>query len=152
MNDSVQIGRYILNLAKKQKIDLTPLQLIKLTNLAHGWMLGLYGEPLVSDDVEAWPYGPVFKRLYLAVKKFKNDPIENINDGGSPPKLNSKEKSIVRQVFKIYGEKDGIFLSALTHQKGTPWSKTWDKYGKNAIIPQDVIEEHFREKANKNVA
>ena len=151
-NDSVQIGHYIFELAKKNKMkDLTPLKLIKLTYLAHGWMLGLFQRPLATDDVDAWPYGPVFKRLYLAVKDYKNSPIENIKVANSA-KFDENETQIIQQVIKIYGKKDGLFLSALTHQKETPWSRTWDEYGKNAIIPQDWIEEHFREKAEKNVA
>ena len=151
-NDSVQIGHHILELARKNKItDPTPLKLIKLTYLAHGWMLGLYGQPLATDDVEAWPYGPVFKRLYLAVKKYKNNEVENIAVS-SPAKFDRREADIIRQVIEIYGKKDGIFLSALTHQDGTPWSRTWDEYGKNAVIPQEWIEEHFRDKAEQNVA
>ena len=151
-SDSIQIAHYIFELAKRDKMkDLTPLKLIKLTYLAHGWMLSLFQQPLATDDVEAWPYGPVFRRLYFAVKDYKNSPIKKLPVSESV-EFNQNEKDIMKQVVEIYGKRNGVFLSALTHQKGTPWSRAWDEYGKNAIIPQDWIEEHFKEKAEKNVA
>ncbi len=149
--DSRQIGRSFLDLARSEGKSLTVLQLIKLTYLAHGWLLGLYGRPLLEDDVEAWPLGPVLRRLYNSVRHYGKDLVVSIDHEGSPD-LDKDARSIVEQVFKVYGDKPGTFLSALTHEKGTPWYETWERYGKHAVIPQDLIQEHFAEKANKNVA
>ena len=54
---------------------LTPLQIIKLTYICHGWMLGLYGRPLVKQNVKAWTYGPVIPDVYRALKTYRANPV-----------------------------------------------------------------------------
>ena len=43
-----------------------------------------------------------------------------------------------------YGCYPGLYLSSLTHRPGSPWDKTWRKYGQNAVIPRDLIQAHYR--------
>ena len=62
------VANEFIHLAKADGRSLTPLQLIKLTYIAHGWMLTLYGRPLIVDEVEAWKYGPVIPDLYQATR------------------------------------------------------------------------------------
>lgn len=40
-------------------------------------MLGLYGVPLIRDDVQAWKYGPVIPQVYHAgaVKDYRGRPV-----------------------------------------------------------------------------
>lgn len=49
--------------------SLTPLQVIKMVYIAHGYSLALLDEPLVEEAVEAWRYGPVLPSVYHTVKK-----------------------------------------------------------------------------------
>ena len=55
---------------------LTQMQLLKLTYIAHGWNLAVNGEPLVSEPVEAWNYGPVIRDLYNHIRFYGSDPIK----------------------------------------------------------------------------
>jgi len=48
----------ILYLARQANNPLTPMQVLKLAYIAHGWQLGLHGRPLINEPVEAWKYGP----------------------------------------------------------------------------------------------
>ncbi len=48
---------------------LTPLQVLKLVYLAHGWCLGVHTQPLIDESVEAWRAGPVIRPLYNVIKQ-----------------------------------------------------------------------------------
>ena len=65
MHSSIRIAVEFLELAKNQTHykEITTMQLLKLVYIAHGWMLGLYDKPLISDEVEAWQYGPVIPKF-----------------------------------------------------------------------------------------
>lgn len=144
-----QIANRLLELAREQGVSLTPMQLIKLVYLCHGWMLGLYGRPLFSDRVEAWTYGPVIRDLYRAVRDYRNTPVSNSLRSGQESSLDEIEDDIVRQTFAKYGRLSGPAPSRLTHAPGTPWSLTFDRgLGQNDVIENDVIERHFSELAN----
>lgn len=148
MLSSVTVADRFLEFAKERDGTLTPMQLLKLVYIAHGWMLGLYGRPLIGDDVEAWQYGPVIPRLYKAVRKFKSHPVQGPlqNDQGS---LDAREESIISQVYEIYGKKTGPALSRLTHQKDSPWDKVYGLGNYGMVIPNDLIEDHYARIANQ---
>ncbi|MEM8985888.1 MAG: type II toxin-antitoxin system antitoxin SocA domain-containing protein [Pseudomonadota bacterium] len=129
-------------------VKFTPMQIIKLAYIAHGWMLGLYRRPLIMDDIEAWQYGPVIRRIYNAVKKYGRDAVEDSISGYTDNIGDlTEDGDTIKQVVKLYGHLNGVELSSLTHQKDTPWDLTWKRYGKNVVIPQDVIQAHFEELA-----
>ena len=48
----------------------TPLHLVKLVYISHGWVLGFHGIPLIRESVEAWKYGPVIPAVYHRYKPF----------------------------------------------------------------------------------
>ena len=140
---AVTVAQRYINLAAEAKKTLTPMQLIKLVYLAHGWMLAAIGRPLLEESVEAWEYGPVLRSLYEKVKTFRSQPVvgplcEDCDD------IDSEADDIINQVFGLYGHLDGISLSSLTHQADTPWDVTWRSLGKNGVISNDLIESHFR--------
>ena len=122
---------------------LTPMQLLKLVYISHGWMLGLHGRPLLTESVEAWTYGPVVPSVYHAYKRYRNshisdDPVDHTAD------LDASEKDLIEQVWNVYGKYSGIQLSGLTHKPGTPWEITRQRFGVGAIIPNDLIEDYYR--------
>ena len=119
------------------------MQLIKMVYVAHGYMLGTHGSPLLSEPVQAWQYGPVVRSVYDAVKKYKSNPVQAIA-GGDCMSLSSDEEAVLDRVVRIYGKCDGVVLSAATHKKGSPWEFTWSEYGKNSDISNDLIENFYR--------
>lgn len=123
-----------------------PLQLIKLTYLCHGWMLGLYHRPLSAQPVEAWRYGPVIPDVYHGLKRYGNKPVSIVQDFPSSD-FEELEADLIQQVFDAYLDFTGIQLSQLTHARGTPWHQIWHRTGRNSIIPNELIERHFVELA-----
>lgn len=142
---SLAVANYFLSKAKERNDTLTPMQLIKLVYIAHGWMLGKYGSALLLEPVEAWQYGPVIPSIYRAVKIFRSSPIEYI-EGYSPYasiKFTENEVSIMDYVYDEYAKYDGITLSSATHQPGSPWSQV-PVYYPALSISNDLIENFYR--------
>lgn len=146
MHSSVTIANRFLEKAAANDRLLTPMQLLKLVYLAHGWMLGLHGRPLISDHVEAWQYGPVIPKLYNAIRHFKSDPVTGPLSGAGA-ELDDVEADIVDQTFDIYGGKTGPALSRLTHMPGGPWAAVYERGSFGMSIPNDIIEDHYRQLA-----
>lgn len=143
MADTITVANRFLELARERGDTLTPMQLLKLVYIAHGWMLGLYGRPLIRDEVQAWQYGPVVPRLYNAVRKFRSLPVEGPLSSRQAEPLDRHEDSIIEQVYRIYGQMSGPALSRLTHAVGTPWAKTFRDGEFGVVIPNDIIEDHY---------
>lgn len=147
--DSRTIATYFLKLADERGESLTPMQLIKLVYITHGWMLGLYHRPLIRDQVEAWQYGPVIRNLYNAVRQFGGGAVPN-SDLYHGEALDEEAHDILSQVWRIYGDKSGPALSRLTHAKGTPWADVYESDSFGIPIPNDLIEDHYARKARKS--
>ena len=142
MKDARTVANRFLERAVQDGDALTPMQLLKLVYMAHGWMLGIYGRPLIRDEVEAWQYGPDIPNLYSAIRHFKSQPVvgplKSREDG-----LDAEEMSIVDQVYDIYGKRSGPALSRLTHQSDSPWAKVYTRGSFGIEIPNDLIEDHY---------
>lgn len=151
MHSALAVANRLLKLAHEKGNRLTPLQLMKLVFLCHAWMMGLHKKHLVKDPIEAWKYGPVIKELYDSIKEFKSNPVpyplKDVNDA----EFNATEDDLITQVYDAYGNFTGIQLSALTHEKGSPWDQAWTKGGTNPTISNDVIEHYYRSLADNSV-
>ena len=142
MHDSRVVANRFLELAADNNDTLTPMQLLKLVYIAHGWLLGLYGRPLIRDEIQAWQYGPVIPALYDSIRQYRSNPV----DGplrAPPEKLSREESSIVDQVYTRYGAMTGPGLSRLTHQTGSPWEITYVDGSFGRRISNDIIEDHY---------
>jgi uncharacterized phage-associated protein len=151
MNSSVIVANRFLELADAKNDKLTPMQLLKLVYIAHGWMLGLYGRPLIKDKVEAWQYGPVIPALYQHVRKYKGAPVtKKISTYFEVSDMDALEDDVVSQVYGAYGSKPGMQLSRITHAQGTPWELTYEDGSFGLTIPTDIIEDHYKKLAEQS--
>ena len=148
-HDARGIANILIKTGIQDRQPRTPLQIVKLTYLCHGWMLGLYHQSLSAQPVEAWQYGPVIPDVYDEVKSYGRKPITELIDF---PLANFDfiEEDLVGQVYRAYEDFSGIQLSQITHEPDTPWHKIWNQYGRNTIIPNSLIEEHFAGLAASN--
>lgn len=149
MYDVLTVADAILKIAKARGQELTPLQLVKLTYIAHGWSLGLRNKYLFSNRIEAWQYGPVIPDLYHATKSYGRNPIP-LSAVGSPDdiKVDAGDRRFLEAVFDKYGHLDGIALSYLTHKAGTPWTQVYVPGIRNIEIPDHLIAQHYKELAS----
>lgn len=149
MHTSIQIANEIIERGARSVPPryFTPMQLLKLVYLCHGWMLGLYGRPLIKDNVEAWKYGPVIPDLYHQIKGYRDGPVTSpINTwwrpGETPP--DQFESAIIDQTLAQYGHLTGLQLSQITHAHATPWSMTFRPDRLGLVISDEVIRDHYQ--------
>lgn len=146
---SLAVAKYILERQQAKSDTVSPMQLIKLVYIAHGFMLGQHGRALLDEPVEAWQYGPVVPTVYHAVKHFRSNPVLDIDADTSV--LAVVERDVLDRVADDYAKYDGVKLSSATHKPGTPWHVTWSSHGKSSAISNDVIENFYSELIKKPV-
>jgi uncharacterized phage-associated protein len=160
--DPKSIANFFIEAAAAEGKKLTPIQIIKLVYISHGWYLAFKDQPLINEPPEAWHYGPVIPSLYHSLKEYGNQPVKkkltSFDQSADPFDFSCSEvplpteefvKNLLQNVWIKYGHLSGFQLSALTHQEGTPWQKTWDllgaKYSKGVDIPEEDIASHYKE-------
>lgn len=149
MHSSLTIANRFLALATERGDTLTPMQLLKLVYIAHGWMLGLYGVPLINHPVQAWKYGPVIPELYRAISGFRSAPVQGQLPAPPEDTLVELEEGLIREVYDLYGMRSGLDLSRLTHKPGSPWERTYREGVPNLVISNDIIEDHYQTLARR---
>lgn len=152
------IANEFLDLAKEEEMPITPMKLQKLVYIAHGFNLAVFGDTLLDEKVRAWKYGPVIDSLYHEFKSFGNrnitkkatdievdDDFDIIVKEPAIPKEDDFTKRLIYIVWNKYKELSGVQLSALTHQKDTPWEKSYIDNIPNTVIENKVIKDHYKE-------
>lgn len=161
---STIVAREFWRISNNKGVSLTAHQLQKLTFLAHGWAFPIIADqPLVAETAEAWPRGPVFHELYLALEKYEGDNCvrkvpqsarEWLEKKNGDILLNAREKKLVDDVFYAYGHLNGNQLSAITHEVGSPWDQTvtnedGDIDAHCQKIENELIRDFYMEKHHK---
>lgn len=164
---SKAVANKILELGRRDSIEISPMKLQKLVYYAHGWHLALNHEPLIDEQVECWQYGPVIRTLFHAFKNFGSSPItidatetEQLKDDDVSgwgfsfetvrpeiPPADESSLSVIDSVWEAYKNYSASHLSNMTHVEGTPWKIVYDQYNgappKGSDIPQDEIKKYF---------
>lgn len=139
--DAIEIADEFIRLSGNTK---TNMQIQKMVYIAHGYMLGAYGRPLISESVEAWKWGPVVPSLYKRFKKYGSDLVRA--RPGRRPDFDAEEERVLEYVWNKYGKYCGYYLSQITHGIGsddrTPWKGHYADGSKNAI-PDRTIYEYY---------
>jgi uncharacterized phage-associated protein len=134
-------------------------------SLLFAWLaLGLKGEPLLNETVEAWQYGPVVRSLYYEFRDCGANPITrqatdfdlstmNLIEPEVPPD-DTATRQLLDRVWSVYGKLTASQLSQMTHESGSPWQKVWSEANgiRDVDIPNDLIQEYFKSKAAENRA
>lgn len=130
------------------KAALTPIKLIKLVYIAHGFYLVFKDNPLINEPIEAWRYGPVVASLYQEFKEYGNTPITQLAEIEKEiPPEDQYTLQFLNNVWNKYGDIDGLQLSTWTHEKYSPWYAVWEekkgKLTKNHPINNTLIKTYF---------
>lgn len=112
------VANYLIYLAHQKGSDVCHLKLQKLAYYAQGLYLGLYDKPLFSEQIEAWPLGPVAPDLYHCYKSYgsKAIPLDNVNFSA----FTKTEIIFLDWVYETLGGFHAFKLKAMTH-KEDPW-------------------------------
>lgn len=146
------VANYFLERGFDEDVPIDPLKLQKLLYFAHGWNLGLYDTPLLSEPIEAWTYGPVIPSIYHEFKEVGNEPIDwyaQDRDDDSPrhaprvPAHDRQSRALLEKIWRVYGNFTGLRLSDMTHKPDSPWAVTWQRARRSTPIPDSVIRDYF---------
>ena len=139
----ITVAERLLWLRRDQ--ETTPLHIVKLVYLCHGWMLGITGKPLVSEKVVTGQFGPVLQSLYDRYEIYGSEKIIGPDrKGAEHPELDRAQRRVIDFVHEGYKSVRGAGLSELTHAPGTPWSEISDSRGLGAVIPTALIQSHYQ--------
>jgi len=146
MYSAAAIANAFLELAKRDGKSLTNMQLQKLVYIAHGWMLGITGQSLIKNKVEAWAWGPVIPDLYHPLKKYGSGIVDEPLPAKATLEAETAEMLVTSAVWAGYGDLSALQLSAITHKDGTPWSQVRQQNpARHAEIPNRLIAEHYQQ-------
>ena len=117
VHDARTVANEFIQHSLKSNTLLTPMQIQKLLFFSQGWMLGLHHAPLIKQDFEAWPYGPVLPVIYHNLSYYKNNPVTQTILAHEED-FSSDATEVIEQVFHKYGFVNGMRLSQITHVAG----------------------------------
>lgn len=125
--------------------SMTNKKLQKLCYYAQGWNLGITGEKLFNERIEAWVHGPVCPELY---DRYKGYGYNNIPKNEEKKEICPELMELVTQIYRIYGQLDGNQLEVETH-KERPWiearngNEPWEASHEEITI--ESMQSFFRE-------
>lgn len=115
---AIDIANYFLykaQIATEEDQELiSNLKLQKLVYYAQGLHLAEYGEPLFSERIEAWMYGPVIPDLYHHYKKYGSDGIRaDVNF--DPLSIDQETREFLDDIYEVFGQFTAVRLMKVTH-------------------------------------
>lgn len=131
---------FLARLASGRRVETVKLH--NLLYVAQGLHLGLYGEPLFVEPIEAWVSGPVVSDVH---QYHSGEALIRDGDylGGNRGNLDDFENGLVDYVVVHYGNRPLSALRAWSTSKGMPWSRTVEREGNRGTISHEDIEEFF---------
>lgn len=126
---------------KDYKLKDNPMKLLKLVYISHGFYLAFTEKPLITEEIQAWQYGPVIPELYFRIKtdnlnvhEFHHDYERFLKD--------TETNNLLEAIYDKYGKYTAMELSNMTHQKDSPWDITIHQF--KSKIDNQIIKEHYR--------
>jgi uncharacterized phage-associated protein len=157
-HSALSIANAFLDVAKAEGKGISPMKLQKLVYYAHGWYLGLFGEPLIDETIEAWKYGPVIQPIYHEFKCFGSSDITcaatvfdvDTFDLIEPrPEGDEDVLALIKTIWHEYGSFSALKLSSMTHISNGPWAKArvGHEEARSVPIPNESIKQYFEKLA-----
>jgi len=122
---------------------LTQLSVHKGLYLAHMTYLGkTAGCPLVSEEFQAWDYGPVLPSLYHDLKMFGRKPVKNVS-WSSATAGGEREIEVLDSIGNQIRNIPSSALVHFTHDPNGAWAKHYRPGARGIVIPnEDILEEY----------
>jgi len=141
---SLDVASRIAHVCHENGMTFNNTKIQKLLYCCYGCALVTLGGRLCDEYPRAWPYGPVFPRVYKYMSKGKN--LLSFNPGS----FADKADDLIVEVVKNFGIYTAQSLSEWSHSEGSPWDTVVNgldddtKGGLGNFIPDDLIAEYFR--------
>lgn len=124
--------------------QLSNLELQKILYIAEMLSLGETGAPLLSDEFEAWDYGPVLRRVYHHVKGFGAGPVGNVFHRVAPLPEGSRGLEFLRRAYAMTRALTPGQLVAFTHDDDGAWASVYKPGYSRPILRPSIVAEYVR--------
>jgi uncharacterized phage-associated protein len=165
MYEARKICNFIIARYGQSSFEVTNFRINKLLYFIHGWSLTSRPNGLVRNHFEAWEFGPVVRPVYDSFKKYGRgriteqashlDYASGQNKTISFDDVAAEDAHTIIYVFESYGRFSTGELCNLSHEPGGPWHIVYTAWSKDnrlsPRIPNELIREHFLEKAGGKV-
>jgi uncharacterized phage-associated protein len=144
---STVIAAHIVRRLQHAGLPIEQGRLQRLVYVAHGWRLAASGQPLTGDRPEAWPYGPVYRRLAEVLAPFGSSSLPQHWCGSDidPSELDPIEHDLIHDLCQSTARLPMERLSAITRGEGSPWQRVYASgMGCYRDIGHRLIAEQFR--------
>jgi len=131
------VARYFL--ARSDPDEGDNLKLQKLLYYAQGFHLAIMKRQLFDDPIEAWRHGPVVRKVYAEYANYGANAIPP-PDQFDARQLTEDERSLLDEVYRVYGQYSGWRLREMTHSE-PPWLDAWRADA--PVISHTAMQEFF---------
>lgn len=123
MANAIDVAKYLLSLVDTDADEgMSNMKLQKLLYYCQGFHLAMTGKRLFSEDIYAWLHGPVVPEVWHEYNQYGANVIP-YPQGVDFSKIDAKEKSIIDDVYSLYGQYSAWGLRNMTHDE-SPWKET----------------------------
>lgn len=140
MLDALTLAKYIVTKCTTDHCPISNLQLQKILYYVQVYSLKNTGEPMFSDEIEAWKFGPVVRNVYNYYCGFGSLPIKIKYDLSLMLDIPRDLQNNIDNIVKEKREKKPWDLVEDTHAEGKPWSRIFrNGQGNKTVIPKEII-------------
>ncbi|BAW40185.1 phage-associated protein [Helicobacter pylori] len=107
-----------------------------------------FDKHLVSDDFEAWKYGPVAREVYYEYRNYGANSIDKPKEETLSQNLRKDELETINYSIEKCNEKSYWDLVKESHKEDGAWHKSF-KEDRKEIISKDLIKQEAKQ-ANGN--
>ncbi len=155
--DPRRVANEILREAETRRRGLSNLSLQKVLFFTHAHFMCDTSVPLITEEFEAWQYGPVSRTVYASFRSFDSKIIDKaaqfldsrtLRYADIPPIENIDVILYIGKLFDFYGSLSAGALVDLSHDPGSPWDRVWqDSATRSNLgmkIPNRLVLEYYR--------
>lgn len=122
MASIIDVAKYIL----ERKGTMSTMKLQKLCYYSQAWTLAWDEKPLFEENFQAWANGPVCRELFDWHRGKFLISADDLPQLCGEHNISVTERETIDKVLEFYGNKEGHWLSELTH-KERPWKEARQK-------------------------
>ncbi|EAK9869580.1 DUF4065 domain-containing protein [Campylobacter lari] len=139
MVNALDLAKYILYKSDK---DLSNLELQKTLYFTELDYIKKFDKHLISDDFEAWKYGPVARDVYCEYRNYGANSIDKPNDE-IQLNLDNEELEIIDNSIQKCNKQSYWILVEKSHRKDGAWEQSF-KENKKEVINKELIKQEAK--------
>lgn len=148
MYTATSIANFFIRKGIEAGRPIDQMKVQKLVYFAHGWYLAITSQPLLTEAIEAWRFGPVIPSLYHSLKHSGNQSITAPIDVRKDSTLDDDELEVqayLNGIWDLYSPFSGIQLSNMTHEEETPWARIAREFNNQIPADKDIDNEAIKQ-------